>query len=381
MQPTDSGIPVPTGYLSPTGLPHLLPSHAYRDQAYANAEWAGPLRSAWHVVGTTHEFRSLGDFKSIELLGEPIQIRRFPSGLVALSNVCAHRHCLITSAARGNSPTMRCQYHGWEYGEDGTTRKIPCAKDLAPIDRDSLRLDRYRVKEFGQLVFVCLDSTAPGLDAYLFPLESKLRNGVGDGMQLFLDWSVEYEANWKVAIENSLEAYHVESVHPETFRASPGEARTTHVIEPSHTAFGTQLPFVPTSLDRVYMQTQRWVLRRLARVQTQAYWQHHLFPNLLCSFTDTICLVHTVLPITPTRSRSMILQFSPSGTTRLQRLFANLWGKLEAQIAKRIVEEDIQLYPQIQKGLNASRHAGRLARSEERIDQFQRWLQSSIPHS
>ena len=37
--------------------------------------------------------------------------------------------------------------------------------------------------------------------------------------------------NWKVPIENTLEAYHVPLVHPNTFRENPGSERATHVLE------------------------------------------------------------------------------------------------------------------------------------------------------
>jgi hypothetical protein len=41
-----------------------------------------------------------------------------------------------------------------------------------------------------------------------------------------------------------------------------------------------------------------------------------------------------------------------------------------------IMREDIQLYPDIQRGLDASQQQGMLGRSEERIHHFQAWLQS-----
>ena len=361
-------------YHSSSVLPHILTPDAYRDHTWTARECAGPLYRAWHLVGIESELARTGDFLTTELFGVPVQVRRFESGIEALSNVCAHRHCLISSKKNGGSESMRCQYHGWEYGSDGFTRKIPCAKDFAPIDRQQLRLPRYQVDTCGQLIFVRLSPTGLGLQEYLGPVASKMHIGFGSEMKSFLKWEVNYDANWKVVIENSLEAYHVESVHPMTFRTDPGEKRSEHCLDPFHTAFGTDLPFAHSKLDLAFQSCQGWVVKRLGRTPTCRYWQHHVFPNLLTSYTDAISLVHSVIPTTATSSRSLVYQFGFCPTrTGIKQVLATAWGRLEAACSKRILKEDIEMYPRIQAGLNASKQTGHLARSEERIHRFQEY--------
>ncbi len=361
-------------FQSLTGLPHILPPAAYHEPRWFERECDGPLRQAWHLIGIDEQLSRPGDFITTTILGVPIQVRRFEDQLVAISNVCAHRHCLVSSLPHGRSETMRCQYHGWEYGADGYTRKIPCAKDFAPIDREAFQLDRYRVDRCGQLVFISLSDQGPTLSDYLGSLEPKMKAGFGEGMKCFFKWTIEYEANWKVAIENSLEAYHVQSIHPNTFRSDPGESRSEHILELKHTAFGTDLPFAATKIDMIMLRAQGWMLRLVGHSPTRRYWQHHVFPNLLSSFTDAISLAHCVEPISPTRSRSVFYQF---GIHTAQRAWTqpllSIWGKFEAWCTKQILKEDVELYPKIQLGLNASKHAGRLARSEERIHRFQEY--------
>jgi choline monooxygenase len=359
---------------SPTGLPHLLRPADYYDSDVANREKSHVLEGAWHLVGTVDQIANDGDFFTLELLGYPIQIRRFKEGIVALSNVCAHRHCLISSLPKGNSQAMACQYHGWEYGEDGYTRKIPCAKDLAPIDRSQFRLSKFSIESCGQLLFVRIAEQGRSLREHLGPLYDKLANGTGVNRRIFLRWSPEYSANWKVAIENSLEAYHVESVHPNTFRSAPGENRSEHILEDRHTAFGSDLPFAHSKLDEFFQRWEGWVVSRLGIQPTRRYWQHHAFPNLLCSFTDAVTLVHSILPCSPDKARSFVLQFSPTAPSfGWRKLLSSIWGRLEAMCTKRILLEDVLMYGRIQSGLNASYHSGRLARSEERIHRFQEY--------
>lgn len=364
-------------FIHETGLPHLLSPKSYFDPQWYEWECQKILRDSWHLVGYRAEVSRPGDFLTTEVLSTPIHIRNFDGEIRALSNVCAHRHSLINSQPRGHSTEMKCQYHGWCYGSDGFTRRIPCAKDFAPIDRASLQLPVYRLECIGQLLFICLSHSAPGLFDYLGPIGSLLADRCGDDHRLSLKLVAEYDANWKVAIENSLEAYHVESVHPNTFRSAPGESRSTHQLGDRHTVFETDMPFAAHSkLDRFFQSTESQMVRFLGGSVTRRYWQHHLFPNMLCSFTDAISLVHCVLPCGPERSRSIVMQFGwcPSKLDSIRKTLGRTWAWFEAWLIKVILKEDIRMYPRIQSGLRASPHQGCLARSEERIYAFQKYL-------
>jgi phenylpropionate dioxygenase-like ring-hydroxylating dioxygenase large terminal subunit len=197
---------------------------------------------------------------------------------------------------------MTCQYHGWEYGEDGRTRKIREPKNFAPFDRDVDRLDRYRVATCGGLVFVCLVESGPSLEEQLGDVYDRLAERFGAAWRPYLKWDPQYSANWKVPIENTLEAYHVPQVHPHTFREDPGSQRSTHVLDERHTWFGADLPFSPHSkIDTYFQRGEAWLMRRLGETPQGRYEQHHIFPTLLCSFTDVISLVQSVLPTGPRR--------------------------------------------------------------------------------
>lgn len=356
-------------YRAEKSLPHLNAPEAYvsleahgRDQRI--------LEKAWHLVASRDELAGEGDFVTCELLGRPIQVRNFAGELHAISNVCAHRHCLLTKHRRGRSASMRCQYHGWEYRRDGRPCKIPAPSNFIGLDKESVRLPVYRVQECGQLVFVCLSPEGPDLTEHLGPLANRVKERFGAGWKQFLSWEPDYLANWKVPLENSLEAYHVDAVHPLTFGRDPGEQRSVHVLEPGHTAFATDLPFVPTRRDRLVADLERFWLGRAGLECSGRYWQHHLFPNLLFSFTDSVSLCHCILPTGPERSRAVIHQFGPRAGP-----FSSLWGRLMAANTRLIMAEDLRLFESIQKGLRSSPHPGLLGRCEERIHAFQQYLQ------
>ena len=76
---------------------------------------------AWHPVATVGDLAKPGSFLTFDLLETPILIRNFDGELRAFLNVCPHRHSKLTEKPCGNTERLRCQYHGWEFNQDGHT--------------------------------------------------------------------------------------------------------------------------------------------------------------------------------------------------------------------------------------------------------------------
>lgn len=367
-------------FLASGCLPHLLTPQDYWCPDNYRGEREAFLQSAWHLVGTKPELSRPGDFLTLEIMGVPIQVRNFKGTLRALSNVCAHRHCLLTSSSRGNSETMRCQYHGWEYGSCGRTRTIPKPENFVPFPNTKPQLPVYRLETVGQLVFVSLSPEGESLAEHLGPFHSFCQERFGGGWDRTWSWSPDYEANWKVPVENSLEAYHVPSVHPATFKVDPGEDRSTHHIEPGYTWFSADLPFSHTPLDELVQRFEdRWA-QQLGQLPSGRYSQHHVFPNLLFSFTDTLSFCQCIIPTGPQSCRAVVRQFGPkpSSLPFSRRGLLHVWNRLKAEISRQILKEDKNLFAAVQKGLESSPHQGMLGRCEERLYAFQREVKERL---
>ncbi len=371
-------------FVSQSRLPHLLSPNAYWSEHAFESESA-VLRQSWHVVSTKAELSRTGDFITRDILGIPVQVRNFGGEIHALSNVCAHRHALLSSEPIGNSEAMRCQYHGWEYKADGSTGRIPQPKNFVPFDSPRPCLPRYEVATAGQLVFVNLSPMAMPLRDFLgddFFLH--LEEHFGDQWTLALKWRPDYRVNWKIPIENSLEAYHVPAVHPKTFVEDPGDDRSEHILLEQRTAFGTSLPFSPHSrIHALFQRMEGKFMKLLGHASTNRYWQHHVFPNLLFSFTDAISLANCILPTGPTSCSATVFQFGrlPRRHGAMLSMWARLWARMTAAITKKILMEDLAIFDSIQAGLRASSQPGLLGRCEERIHRFQQYLLSQVNSS
>ena len=127
-------------------LPALLSPQHYTCPSHYENDSRVLRQQVWQLVATTDMLPNVGDYVTVDRLGVPLLLRNEADGFYAYRNVCAHRHCRLATG-HGNSPQIKCPYHGWQYGSDGRTRKIPGAKNFPHFDRESYRLDRYRVKQ------------------------------------------------------------------------------------------------------------------------------------------------------------------------------------------------------------------------------------------
>ena len=369
----------PVGGSSGGRLPHLLAPKAYSCRDHFASEKQQLLDPAWHLVGALTDLENDGEFVTMDLLGRAIQLRNFDGEIVALSNVCAHRHCLLRDAPRGSDRQLVCPYHGWEFGPDGRTRRIPSPKNFTPIDRETDALPVYRLERCGQLLFVCLDPKANSLEAQMGPLFGLCQERFGPEWRTTISMEIGLDVNWKVPVENSLEAYHLAQVHPHTLGEDPGEERSVHEIGEGFTSFSTTHFASKSRLDQILHGVEKRILRAMGRPHVGRYFHHHSYPHLLFSFTDALSLVQCILPTGPTSCRAVVRQFGLAGrSVNPLGALAKPWGMLGAFITRRVLAEDRVLFTSIQRGLEASPHRGVLGYAERRIHAFQKHVLSEI---
>ena len=220
----------------------LKPDH-YRSEAQYRREIERLFVPAWHLVGTSAELPRDGDFLTLDLLGEPVLVRNCGGEYHAFQNVCTHRHSLLTHQERGNSPRLRCQYHGWEYKPDGFTARIPEAHCFRPFDRENSRLRKFRLERCGDLLFVSLAEDGPSLREHLEPYYDLVAGRfTSPRWRPDLRWGFDSACNWKFPIENTLESYHIPCLHPHSFGGVyPSEEAQEHTLDDRYTTLTLRL--------------------------------------------------------------------------------------------------------------------------------------------
>ena len=194
-----------------------LPSAAYRDPAVLAAEMRGIWRGDWVFVTTTDALHAPGDQLPVVIGDQPVLLLRNQEGqLAALSNLCAHRGTLLVDRP-ANAKRIQCPYHAWTYSDGGRLLSVPFAPKGA-IDKAAHCLPTYRVESWHGLVFVSLNPDVEPLAERFAAVEPHV---TARGIDALHHWSdsqetQEWDCNWKLAIVNAMESYHLFQVHPRT---------------------------------------------------------------------------------------------------------------------------------------------------------------------
>lgn len=196
---------------------HALPTASYRDPNWLATEtdciWCGD----WVFAATEHALSQPGDQLPIVIGDQPVLLLRTQSGeLTALSNLCAHRGTLLVEEAT-NAKRIQCPYHAWTYDDGGHLLACPFARS-GEIDKQAHRLQSYRVESWHGLVFVSLNKDVESLATRFAAVESHVASHGLDELEQRsnLETTELWECNWKIAVTNAMESYHLFKIHPTT---------------------------------------------------------------------------------------------------------------------------------------------------------------------
>ena len=192
---------------------------AYVDAAVYRAEQAKVFAGGWTALVFDHELPDPGDQVPVEMAGLPlVAVRDREGGVRVFHNVCRHRASLVVPEPVKGQPTLRCPYHGWAYALDGALRATPLwdgqrVTDPAALDRSKLGLREVRCGVWSGVVWIDLSGAAPPLEDHVAPLTALWQGYDMSTLRLAHYETGQVDANWKLAIEASIENYHESFVH------------------------------------------------------------------------------------------------------------------------------------------------------------------------
>jgi phenylpropionate dioxygenase-like ring-hydroxylating dioxygenase large terminal subunit len=361
-------------FLSDTHLPQVLRPEDYTSAEQFQREREHLFLPGWHFVGTFADLPRDGDFRTFELLDYPLIVWKRDGEYHTFLNVCPHRFSRISGADCGHAEeNLQCQYHGWEFDSGGHTRKIPDATSFKPMTKGALALTKFRTETCGQLIFVNLTEDAPSLADYLGPgyeIGSRL---CSPEKRLAATLDYEIEANWKCKVENSLESYHVDMVHPTTFGTAPEPEECAHEVQPGWSTYATWQKS-PSRFDRAVDK----LVHRIARVELDEEYKHyHYYPYIMFGKMRLFSWMEWTIPLTPNRTRVVGTFFCYRGSGGIKsRIFTRFLARWEKKFFEKLANEDNVALARMQRGLNSvcKPSEGLLSIREERIFHFQKYI-------
>jgi hypothetical protein len=124
---------------------------------------------------------------------------------------------------------LRCPFHGFTWHLDGTLKEIPCRWDFPHINDAEFSLPQVRVALWGGFVFINMDPNAQGLNDYLEVLPKHFADWPLENRYVTLHVEKVLPANWKMAMEAFLEAFHVLTTHSQAVKTA-GDANAQYDI-------------------------------------------------------------------------------------------------------------------------------------------------------
>ena len=206
---------------------HGLPNECYLDGAYTEIERKKIFEDKWVTIGVASSVPNPGDTKPFDLLGIPLIIIRDKNNKVRVfHNVCSHRGYKLVHEECSLKNILRCPYHSWSYDFEGNLVATPHIGGINQHDHEMFDKTKSGLKEVRStvwldLIMVNISNNEISFDQYIKPLEERWSAFWTKKDQEMIchprDYGyflLEAKCNWKFAIENYCESYHLPFVHP-----------------------------------------------------------------------------------------------------------------------------------------------------------------------
>jgi phenylpropionate dioxygenase-like ring-hydroxylating dioxygenase large terminal subunit len=199
-------------------VPDRVPKERYYDADFFALECERFWPRVWQMACRLEEIPAARDFVEYEFLDQSVVVLRTDEMEVrAFQNACRHRGVRVAEGAGTCTNGFVCPFHGWCYGLDGVNSFVPRRKSFAAhnLEPGDLDLVPVRCEVWGGCAWVNLDDDAPPLRESLEPAASVLDAWKVESLHTEWWYAARLPANWKLAIEAFVEAYHVAQAHPQ----------------------------------------------------------------------------------------------------------------------------------------------------------------------
>jgi choline monooxygenase len=345
---------------APLEYAYTIPAAWYVDERIERLERERVFGSNWIAVGRVDQAAEAGQFFTFDLAGEPlIVVRGADHQLRAFYNVCRHHAAAVATAPRGVAQHLRCPYHGWTYGLDGSLKGTPEFTGVCNFDREANGLVPVQAATWEKFIFVNLNPEAPPLESQLDDLPQRISVA---GLHFFTRKTYTLACNWKVYIDNYLDGgYHVPHLHKALNSVLDYKEYT---IE-NGTHYALQSSPMVASQDASVAQTR-------TGDRAEYYW---LYPNFMINLYQGVMDTNLVLPLG--REKCLVV---------FDFFFADTspeYNEESVAVSDRVQAEDVDICESVQRGLHSRAYgAGRLSvRRETGEHLFHRLLAHDLKRS
>ena len=350
----------------------LISPKEYCSKEILSLENKNIFSGTWNYIGTTDDFINQNDFITTIIDELPVVVQNLKGEIKAYKNICSHRHSIIQTEAKGNRMLM-CPYHGWAYNENGVPNGIPKKPLFKFTDEEleCLKLREFKLEICGKLVFVNVNNDAASLKEYLgekvYMEVEHISNNFGELVDVN---EMVIDANWKILVENTLESYHVNLIHTNTF-LKLGASGMDFEFHGHHSVWNAGLKVSENEgkQEKVHRPYQN------RGYKISGYKHIVLFPNVLISTTYGVSFnLSFIAPINENSSMFRSFVFITKVDKELENKSAleKMYADSLVDFNRQVFAEDKAICEKVQIGVKNSHYTGELSNEEERVCEFQK---------
>ena len=346
--------------MRPVGRANGLSNEFYTDPDLFESEKSAVFYRNWAALGFVKNVPEPGDAEPVDFLGQPLLIVHGRDGQVRVfQNTCRHRGMILVSEKSKLRGAIRCPYHSWCYDHDGALKTTPHVGGPgnnvhADVDRSTLGLIEIRAHIWRDIIFVNLSGDAPDFDDYAADLKTRWAEFEQPVFHSGPDSSIrlEIDCNWKLAVENYCESYHLPWVHPGLNSYSRLEDHYNIEQQGKYSGQGTL----------VYRQMTSQEGRRFPDFAgLSEHWDAGaeyiaLFPNLLLGVHRDHAFAIILQPLSQEKTIEHIEIYYAAGEVTDEPWSA--MRRENTQLWKGVFQEDVFVVEGMQKGRHGARFDG-----------------------
>jgi choline monooxygenase len=353
-------------FLQPEALEeaYTLPSAFYTEPDFFRWDQETILAETWQMVGHQGQIKEVGQVFSVEVGGNPVFVIRTASDeLKAFYNVCQHRGGpIIQNKQNSTEPVqyqhLRCGYHGWTYDLDGALKGIPEFEGVQGFDASCFGLKPVQVHLWQGLIFVNLSQNPVPFDSVFGGIQERIAPIDMSQLEFYGRTTYELDCNWKVYVDNYVEGYHINQVHPELAQLVDYKQYTTELFP--------------------YYSLQYSPLRESDNVYGDGVGEvfyYFVYPNLMLNIMPNRLQANLIVPISQDKTCVIFdYYYKDCHSEKAQKVIKDDWAYSEL-----VQQQDITICEQVQKGLASRAYdQGRFSmKRESGVHHFQDLIRTS----
>ncbi|MFT2091993.1 aromatic ring-hydroxylating oxygenase subunit alpha [Paraglaciecola sp. 2405UD69-4] len=197
---------------------HGLPAIAFKDKDIYEQECDKIFAQGWASIGCGQQISKPGDILPIRIAGQSlIAIRNKQGEIGVFHNICRHKAAPLVDEPC-NKRSLVCPYHKWSFKIDGDLLSAPRYfgndnKVMTAENKADKGLIKVRFAVWWDIIFVNIDGKAEPFEDFIKPLDERLAIYPKDDIRMVSTTDYSGEVNWKLAVDNFLDGYHVPFVH------------------------------------------------------------------------------------------------------------------------------------------------------------------------